>query len=351
MADASKETIVQGIGFLPVLALSATVSACAQMPDATVGYYLPRSAVDVEFTRVLACGPAGRLAVVSAGSATARHMADPTAFRKVALSGLNGTFSASDATFAFYPDGRLKSVNSVITGRGEEVIRAALSVVGSMAGSGAESTLLPTASSLCPKLASWNSGSPVTLRYTGTLLPRGERVTLQGDDATLAFQAHAGEDGERLAAVDATGTLQTWPREIIGRGSTATTRAIAARPLAGLKVVITAPVPGQAAESWTGDVVVANDGPETDYLIPLPKPASFGKQLTAIEFGENGALIKLQYASEDGAAALLGATEAAIQRARGPDAAEKAQAISDEVELIAQQQRLAACRADPTMCR
>jgi len=334
---------------LLILALCAVAGACANMPDATIGYYLPRATVDVELTRVLACGEAGRLAIVSSGSAAPRHMADPTAFHTLALAGLNGTFSDNDATFEFFEDGRLKSVNSTSTGRGQVVIEAALAVVASAT----ENAVAPdpaAATDLCASIAAWNDGAPVTLRYAGTLQPGQRGQPLGGDNATRAFQLHAGEAGTQLGQVIASSALEPWRTELVTRGSAAESHAIAARPLAGLEVVITAPIPGQPPEIWTGKVVVPNTVEGALYFIPLHKPASFGKQQTAIAFAENGALTRLQYASEEGAAQVLAATQAAIDQARGPAPIEQAQAISDEVGLIVQQQRLATCLADPAEC-
>jgi hypothetical protein len=104
---------------------------------------------------------------------------------------------------------------------------------------------------------------------------------------------------------------------------------------------------------WEGELAVAQFG--KDYSIPIPAPAIFGKQVLNAIFQESGALSSIQYMSNTGAGQALNVTNSALTALQtalqGETTAQKAANVKAEADLIAQQQRLAQCLANPTSCK
>ena len=89
----------------------------------------------------------------------------------------------------------------------------------------------------------------------------------------------------------------------------------------------------------------------TDYVVPVPRAAMFGKQGFGVAFQESGALGSIQYVSNSGAASALGAANSLVTIAEGETTAAKAASIKAEADVIIQQQRLIVCVADPKSCK
>lgn len=102
------------------------------------------------------------------------------------------------------------------------------------------------------------------------------------------------------------------------------------------------------ANLWSGTALVAQHG-ET-YTLPIPRARLFGKQVFAASFDEAGALTSLGYNKDSGAAPLLATIQAGAD-ALNTTAAEEAAALKSEADVIAAQQRLVSCRADPKNCK
>ncbi|UAJ11063.1 hypothetical protein [Polymorphobacter megasporae] len=99
---------------------------------------------------------------------------------------------------------------------------------------------------------------------------------------------------------------------------------------------------------WKDKLEIATFG--TIYYLPLPGPLVFRKKSLSANFTETGSLKSLQYGSNTGAGQALNVIGAGLS---GPNqaAATRAAEIKAEVDVIAQQQRLIACRSDPTTCK
>ena len=100
---------------------------------------------------------------------------------------------------------------------------------------------------------------------------------------------------------------------------------------------------------WEEYLTVAQFG--TPYDLPLPPAVIFGKRALGASFSESGALKTVQFTSETGAGQALNVLSAAQTATAGKTTAEKAAAIQAEADLIAQQQRLLQCLADPKNCK
>ena len=68
-------------------------------------------------------------------------------------------------------------------------------------------------------------------------------------------------------------------------------------------------------------------------------------------FAESGALTSVQYATNTGAGQALNVAASALTALQGETTAQKVAAVKAEADLIAQQQRLVQCLADPPSCK
>ena len=89
----------------------------------------------------------------------------------------------------------------------------------------------------------------------------------------------------------------------------------------------------------------------TAYVLPIPTPVLFGKELTAVSFAESGALTSVQFTSNTGVGQALNVVNAGEQALKPESIQQKAADLKAEADVIAQQQRLVGCLADPKNCK
>ena len=319
-------------------------SGCASLPDATVGYYLARSEVSVKVTRTIACDTSDKLFVQDTVVATATHSADTSKVHPLPLKPMRGTFTDSDLTFEFYADGRIKSVNSISEGKGEDILKAAINIASTAAAlrPGIRST--PPPADDCQYIHDKGDGKTLTLVYGVTLdLERRDRQVLVAD-------AGSGPHDLRFAALLGglcafVGDART-PRVPLQKGEDAGAVLLRAREPA----LVSIEVKGEAGcqkTLGTPQVLVAQKG--VDYDMPIPKAALFGKQTFVAKFDDSGALNSVQYAAAPGTAQALNVINAGLTALKDSAGAKAAQ-LNSETELIIAQQRYARCRADPKSC-
>jgi hypothetical protein len=101
--------------------------------------------------------------------------------------------------------------------------------------------------------------------------------------------------------------------------------------------------------SWTGESEVAQLG--TLYSLPIPKAVLFGKLQLSLALAESGALTTLQYSKQTAAPSMATGGQDVSARLAPETAAQKAADLKAESDIIAQQQRLVRCQADPAKCQ
>ncbi len=117
------------------IALPLMLCACTSIPDIRVRYYLPRTEVLVKVTRMLTCvpDPGNRQPtiheIISVDSAVPEYFADTDTPYQFDLGAYDHRFSDVTAGFTFFDDGRLKSINTISTGKGKETIEAVAAIV------------------------------------------------------------------------------------------------------------------------------------------------------------------------------------------------------------------------------
>jgi hypothetical protein len=87
------------------------------------------------------------------------------------------------------------------------------------------------------------------------------------------------------------------------------------------------------------------------YALPIPRAAVFGKQSFALTLSEAGAVTAIDYGKLTGAASPLNVATAAANAAAPASSATQAAEVKAQADLIAQQQRLARCQAQPEKCQ
>ena len=319
-------------------------SGCAHLPDATLNYYLAKSEVKVKVTRTLACDKSDNVFVQNTVEPSSSHSADTSTSYPVPLKQLRGAFTDSDFTFELTVDGRIKGINSVSEGKGEDILKAAINVASTAAALGVRMKSLAKSDDCDYIRANGADGKTLTLVYAKVIDladPKSQDVP-----ADAMSEAHATRLANRVGSVCAIlGAAKTVFMPVkIGDDLGAVTLKARQPALVSLEVKGD---PGCAMSLGTSEVLVAQKG--FAYDMPIPKAALFGKATFVAKFDDSGALTWIQYGSAPGAGQALNVINSALIAAKD-STANKAAELNAEADLIAAQQRVAKCRADKTAC-
>lgn len=335
---------------------AVSLGACATTPAVEARYYFPKAESRVQVTQAIACDTEKKnLIFAHSGSVTTAYSADrdrkQVSFK---LSDVSGSWANGDNAFTYTDDGRLKTVNSSSTGKGEEIINAAIKLGGialNLAGGGAP---LGAAEKPCDIIEKHGGGKPINLTYVGPFDYASPKSPKPDPSSSDLYR--------RLAAAGA--TMPTFAVDAVDKDKAPTAAAYSAwdrnpDPTADSKVVPLKLTGHRLYEAslkvrnangdedlWRGDILV----PEGQYALPIPKAAFFGKQTFGIALSEAGTITSLSYGTESGTAAGMNSLSAIGSAIQGPDDATKAAAAKGSADLIAQLNRLAACRAKPDTC-
>jgi|GEM_PF-1068016 len=361
--------------------LAVVASGCARTPNVEIGYYLPKSVLSLEVTRVVACDNDRKPVVASAFVPTVWHGADRSAFRSVALAELDGLLSNSKLTFEFHEDGRLKGINTTSTGRGREFIENAASLAASLGTLSTPNKFVPAVqigpavvqSQELERLANGKSPNVELCDHIDKAVKGKNKVlTLKfgvvaeleeckgGEYSVVAKQEskvhvdYLRSKGADLGSITASASpigRGGFVRSAIGKGGEPDVQLAMREPGAvEVEVTVNGGVFEGTGHSWSDTVLMAQCGSE--YLIPIPKAALFGEQTFELAVAKSGAVTKLGYTKNTGAAEFVGVGQDVLDEL-GPVAAANAQAAAMKAEAnrIAALQRLVQCRADPKNCK
>jgi hypothetical protein len=323
-----------------------TCAGCAQLPDATIHYYLARTTVSFKAVRTVACTAQGKLVSATTVTPTVVHSADRSQAFAIALARLKGAFVDGDLKVELYDDGRLKSVNATATGQAEPILEAAMTIAEAVV---AEAAAATGRESACDRVKAAGGGKAKTLTYEGEI-----------DVSTASGPQALQPDPDAEGLQDAIGGVCAYVEEVTppatafeysGQPADVLVRV---RPPGIARVVVrtgnlASPCHGDPP-AWKGDIAAAQIGIGHEYALPLPGPPLFGKQVFAATFQESGALSSVQYASTTGTGSALNTVAAAVSGVMGAAAARTAQ-LKAQSDLIEQQERLVRCRVDPPSCK
>ena len=305
----------RSIQFSVSIATAAAMAGCAHLPDATVNYYLAQTKVSFKVVRTVACDAQDEVIVSNAATPSATHSADRSTGFPLKLAGLKGTFSDTDTKFDFYDDGRLKGVNATSTGQGEAILKTVVSIASAIFAFDGGPPRFPNE---CAAIRKVDGGKALTLTYQGEIDLKkgvGELQSIPPDTTSGVYATRfASAIGTVCAAIVAT------ERPTVPVSSTPATGVLLHARQPGLvRIRVTAgtggPLGCEGREIWLDEVPAAQLG--VPYDLPIPAPATFGKQVFAASFAESGALASLQYASNTGAGQVLNVLNSALTASQG----------------------------------
>lgn len=326
------------------------LAGCANVPNVTVQYYFALTKVNIKVLRTVACDARNIPIVVTSTTPTILHVADPNGSQTISVTDLTGAFSDPDLKFEFYEDGRLKGVNATVAGQGEAILKSIVSIATAIVPFAAGGQPKPYPAE-CTFIKDAGGGKPLTLTYDGAIdfnMRMGERQAIPPDTSSGVYHERL---KNALGGVCAYVTKGNSPRAPIEYAMQSGDILLKARqPGAAQITVKTGPRDGCESDIvWSGTLPVAQFG--TDYLLPIRKAPIFGKQVFAAAFVESGALSSIQYSSTAGAPQALNVIGSALTALQPQTNAQKAADVKAEADLIAQQQRLVQCLADPQSCK
>lgn len=331
---------------------AGVLSACASLPEVEYSYYPAKSQALITVTQTLDCTTDKKaVIVVNTPSVTAVYFADVTKGPyRIKIKDVEGTFSPftdSDISFSFYDDGRLKSINQSTTGQGETIIKSAVSLASALGGAAPP----PPGQTLtiCDKIDNWGKGKPVTLVYSGTIdlaTKLGQSVPLAPAVTSRKLFADLKDDPSVPIMAVQVGAAPPTDNGAKYLGAETSADYVPLTLQSTASVVVTVKASGAAI--WNAAVPVPL--PQT-YVLPIPKAALFGKQSFSLALSEAGVITSVEYGKNTGAASVLNAAGAAATAQAPETTAAKAADVKAQADLIAQQQRLARCQANPAQCQ
>lgn len=330
-----------------LLLSTLAISACSQTPPIEANYFGSKTGMAVKLVQTIACDKENRPIVAFTASANVTQTADYANPMKATISGLDGDFGNSDIKFEMTPDGRLKSFNAVNEGNGENIVKSAVSLVGTLA---AATSVQPMAEQ-CKALKKLNDKDPITINYERLVenFSESEAETISPTTLSKSYYEKFHEIAGKSCITIGSPYTNT-PVNLIQTGNANRFVNLPAKQPAFVPVSVTTGRGGSCTQDvlWSGLVPVGQLG--RAYTLPIPKAAIFGKQTFAVAFDDSGALISLQYAKDSGIVQSLNATQHLAEMAKSSTAAERAAKLGAEADLIVAQQRLVKCQASPETC-
>ena len=337
---------------VPAAVLLLGSVGCAHMPDTTVGYYLSKAQATVKVTRTITCDTDQVVVMVMTATPTVNHVADR--FVQVPLTKLKSGLANTDVKFGFLADGRLSTVNADATGKGEDILKAAITLGTKMTFAtvpGAKKDPAQEPPKTPCEIIKGIDEKPFTLTYEGEIPFDKEGAGPQQIDPVLdsALRAVVVQQAIGTVCVEVKAPEQPAKAPIEYSGSWDGVLLPARQP-AWMQIKVTAGLKkGSCVDStaWQGEILAGQRG--FDYQLRIPSAALFGSQKFAAEFEASGALKTIQYVSNTGAGEVLNVVNHGITEYQGR-AAKEAERLNAESSLIAAQEKYAKCLADRKQC-
>jgi hypothetical protein len=321
---------------------------CASTPPLVYKYYSARATAQVTVTQTIDCDADKHLVMLNTPSIASVYSSDrrgkPLEFDATKL---GGTFTDNDFTFAWYDDGRMKSLNSAVTGQGEAIVKAATTLLAAVVGGAPPSD--DTAA--CKVVASRGGGKPVIIVYEKVL-----------DDLTKPMGLTALDISENYkGSHEALAKVITFPSLEVRVEVASTEDSVLVEPSASAGGSGTDGVPLTLAKTTVAMVTVTKGkipigkssivAPTANtYALSVPRGASFGKATFSVQLNEAGVPTQVSYGKTSGVAAALNSATA-LDATLSPSDAAKASALKAQADVIAQTARLANCQAKPAECK
>ena len=333
---------------ITAILVTGFMAGCAHTPDVTFSYYPAKSITVVAVTQTVGCNKDDtELFWANTPSLTTTYSSNFAKRFQINIKDLEGESADADMTMAFTDDGRLKSINQSATGRGETIVKSAVSLATAVAAvplvKGVEEA--KTVKEGCDLIKKWTDGEPVTLIYEAridsTELENPPSFKVAPDSQTF-YAALNPLLPELTISVGKFEDSQSGPSyNASSAGASDNAVLLELQKVGSVEVTIS------AGDSIIDKARIVIPSTQT-YKLPIPKAASFGKQTFKVTLSEAGAVTNISYGKTAGTAGALNALGAI---ANVETAAVKAAELKAQADLIAQQQRLVRCRAKPDQCK
>ena len=385
-ANVASERYLWTIKCIFALAPIVLAGGCATIPAGHFAYYLPRAETQLQITQTLSCNSSGtKLVQVLTTTPTTSYMSDPSAgLFTIQPSALSSGLSDVDVAISLTDDGRLSGINSSATGDGSAIVKDALAVakaVGCVASAAPGSlydakTACATIAEFAPPPKADAKPGPVTVTLTYVVTFDYAKDSKSGSVQLLDITQTPPQAVASLQILPDASSVTLYnrlvgniPRLRFDVGAASTTKSesgkwgggssgdvlITLNSVASVKLVVVGPVGDlQNADTiWSGQVQLPLTAKEDQFLLPIPKAATFGTRKLVLSLSAYGSINKLEYSTSGTSDAVdaAGAVGAAVAGTlKATTASQQASALQGQADLIYQQQRLAASRADPKTC-
>ncbi len=337
---------------MAMIVILGLLSGCASTPDVMYTYYPSRSNSSVTVTQTIDCNhDQSALIILHSTAVNTLYSADYSKGPySVQIKKIDGFFADSDITFNFFDDGRLKSINQWTTGQGETILKSAIALGTALAPLGGGAGPKPTDE--CAFVQSWGGGKPVTLTYTKNIDYGKEDDGLPRNLDPAPGTAGLYKELNKNNLLPLLQVIINRPLRIksgaryVSSSSGSSDDAVLLTLQETENVLVDVTASGQAI--WSGNITIPG---KNTYALPIPRAALFGKQNFSLTLSEAGAITQIDYGKTTGAAGPLNAAASAATAAAPVSAANKAAETKAQADLIAQQQRLTRCQANPAQCQ
>jgi hypothetical protein len=374
-------------GIIVVPALVSALIGCASMPNTTATYYFPKSTTSLVVTQTLGCtNDKKKPNVISAFAVTltTANSSDPGGDTgKIAYGNYGGWLSDADVGPTFTVDGRLSAINSTTTAEGSTIITSAATLATaavSAFGTEAEPRTSPeqikeTCVAITQEAPGDKRPGTVTLTYSINFQydPKGQKliepdpnsnpnryegtpsqvIRLKPDQGSDVLAGKLPVTQFPIVLAVKSASVDFYPAVMGDDGNEASNapygyQLIKMNKTATYELLVIGP-DGHFAKGtpiWAGNVRV----PIQDYYpLAVPSGAVFGNQSFKLTLSDAGDVTMLEYSTTTGTPGILNAAGSGVGAI--PSDKTKAAAIQSQADLIAQQQRLVACKADPSSCK
>lgn len=366
-----------------IVACASLLGGCAKLPDVKIGHYLPQGVFSASVVRTVGCAtrqnragpPEKKLFAAATASMKMAFSRDPDGYKSISIKQFGSDGKSATLGFTYYDDGRLKGMNSTVTGNGQEIVEAAVKLVGivlGITGPGVSSDDTPA----CLLIAEQAPKDFIITMTYSLSEPFDPAIWTQGKAQELKFDASPSNPSFSLDIDSALPTLcaligpvnQVEPLAgpVTGNGNATTSLALRQPAEVRVQIVqesgaaflarrrsmadINAAHPcGTKPELLSAGVIQVPQLGKT-YNLPIPKGALFGTSQFEMSLGESGALTSVKYGNTSGAPATLSSAGAIAGMFIPDDASVRAGKKKADADLIYQQQRLVRCQMDPTTC-
>lgn len=337
-----------GFGIL----ISSSMIGCASLPDATLTYYLPKSAVSIIVNQTVLCRDISMPIVETSVRFVPIISADITRAKEIQFSELDSFYASGSAEVKLTSDGRIQGFNSSMTGSTSQVVSTLESFADLV---GFESSVtqsdVDVACTEINRIAGSKDGVPLPLSLlikTIVNFEDGNNVRSTGFRLENYPQSLYEKFEPALGKLTLTSRAST-DRPIPVRNSDNSSVAITLVKPASVPLVVelrSSLVDGTML--FGSSVPVPQWGVE--YSVPIPRPPLFGTNTLDLTLFETGEIKSIKYGTNSGAKD-LGGTLSSVKNYLEETDAELAAALKAEADVLAQQQRLIVCRATPDLCK